>query len=109
MAPTSSISGRMTAALIGYSSVFMRYSMMVTPKNYLLFGMHFVNFGAQNTQAYRFINYHYMGGKDKVAEEKAKEGLGKAENAAQDAATKVQEGAKDVADEAKKQVEKVTR
>ena len=37
------ISGRMTGALIIYSTVFMRYSMAVTPKNYLLFGCHFVN------------------------------------------------------------------
>jgi hypothetical protein len=28
----------MTTALIVYSAVFMRYSMAVTPKNYLLFG-----------------------------------------------------------------------
>jgi hypothetical protein len=28
----------MTTALIVYSMVFMRYSMAVTPKNYLLFG-----------------------------------------------------------------------
>jgi hypothetical protein len=32
------ISGKMTTALIVYSAVFMRYSMAVTPKNYLLFG-----------------------------------------------------------------------
>ena len=29
----------MTAALIVYSAVFMRYSVAVRPKNYLLFGM----------------------------------------------------------------------
>jgi len=32
------ISGKMTTALIVYSAVFMRYSMAVTPANYLLFG-----------------------------------------------------------------------
>ena len=99
----------MTCALLGYSSVFMRYSMMVTPKNYLLFGMHFVNFGAQSTQLYRFTNYWYGGGMDKAAEEKAKEGLGNAENKAKGAVDKVTDSAKNVVDEAKKQVEKVTK
>lgn len=33
-----SISGKMTSALVVYSAVFMRYSMAVTPANYLLFG-----------------------------------------------------------------------
>lgn len=86
----------MTCALLGYSSVFMRYSMMVTPKNYLLFGMHFVNFGAQSTQLYRFTDYWYRGGKDKAAEDKAKEGLGNAEGAVKDAANKVQDSAKNI-------------
>ena len=83
----------MTAALMGYSGVFMRYSMMVTPKNYLLFGCHIVNFSAQSTQAYRFINYWYMGGKDKAAEQKAKEGLQGAGDAAKGAVNKVKEQA----------------
>jgi hypothetical protein len=47
----------MTAALVLYSAVFMRYSMAVTPKNYLLFGCHFVNECAQLAQGYRYINY----------------------------------------------------
>lgn len=47
----------MTLALCGYSATFMRYAMAVTPVNYLLFGCHFVNFGAQATQAYRYLNY----------------------------------------------------
>ncbi|KAK6000337.1 hypothetical protein QM012_003969 [Aureobasidium pullulans] len=51
------ISGSMTLALCGYSATFMRYAMAVTPVNYLLFGCHFVNFGAQATQAYRYLNY----------------------------------------------------
>ena len=52
-----SISGRMTGALILYSGTFMRYALAVTPKNYLLFGCHFVNFGAQLTQGYRYMQY----------------------------------------------------
>jgi hypothetical protein len=47
----------MTLALCGYSATFMRYAMAVTPVNYLLFGCHFVNFGAQATQGYRYLNY----------------------------------------------------
>lgn len=58
------ISGRMTGALIIYSSVFMRYSMAVTPKNYLLFGCHFVNWFSQSAQAYRWVNYWQLGGKE---------------------------------------------
>lgn len=73
------ISGPMTTALVGYSAVFMRYSMAVTPKNYLLFGCHLVNFSAQSVQGYRFINWWYMGGRDKTMEAKAKEGLKTAE------------------------------
>jgi hypothetical protein len=52
-----SISGTMTAALCGYSATFMRYAMAVTPVNYLLFGCHFVNFGAQTFQGYRYLSY----------------------------------------------------
>lgn len=47
----------MTAALIGYSSTFMRYAMAVQPRNYLLFGCHLVNFGAQATQGYRYVQH----------------------------------------------------
>lgn len=47
----------MTLALTCYSAVFMRYALAVTPKNYLLFGCHIVNFSAQTTQGYRFLNY----------------------------------------------------
>jgi len=73
----------MTGALTIYAFTFMRYSLAVTPRNYLLFACHFVNAGAQVTQGYRYIDYHYWGGKDKVAvnnavakvEEKAKAAL----------------------------------
>ncbi len=54
---THSISGKFTAALTVYSATFMRYSMAVTPKNYLLFACHFVNFNAQLTQGYRWYDY----------------------------------------------------
>ncbi|EEY18914.1 conserved hypothetical protein [Verticillium alfalfae VaMs.102] len=35
------ISGQMTGALVIYSATFMRYSLAVSPKNYLLFACHF--------------------------------------------------------------------
>jgi len=68
------ISGRFTLALSLYSATFMRYSMAVTPKNYLLFACHFVNFGAQATQGARFYSYWYQGGREKSLASQAKEG-----------------------------------
>lgn len=53
------ISGPMTGSLIVYSLVFMRYSMAVTPQNYLLFGCHFVNEVAQLAQGFRWAKNHY--------------------------------------------------
>lgn len=55
----------MTLALTGYSAVFMRYAMAVTPKNYLLFGCHLVNFSAQTVQGYRYLQYWQFGGREK--------------------------------------------
>lgn len=47
----------MTGALVIYSGTFMRYSLAVTPKNYLLFACHAINFSAQLTQGYRYLKY----------------------------------------------------
>jgi mitochondrial pyruvate carrier 1 len=94
----------MTLALLGYSSTFMRYAMAVTPKNYLLFGCHVVNFGAQATQGYRYVNYHYMGGRDRRMEERAKEGLGSVEEKAKEVADTVKEKAGEMKREAEKVV-----
>ncbi|PGH18194.1 hypothetical protein AJ80_04581 [Polytolypa hystricis UAMH7299] len=58
------ISGEMTAALTVYAVTFMRYSLAVTPKNYLLFACHFVNFNAQAVQGYRYLNYWKWGGRE---------------------------------------------
>lgn len=58
----------MTGALVVYAATFMRYSLAVTPKNYLLFACHLVNFGAQSTQGVRYLQYHNFGGKEKAAE-----------------------------------------
>jgi hypothetical protein len=65
------ISGTMTGALIVYSATFMRYSLAVTPKNYLLFLCHFVNEGSQLTQGYRWMQYHKWGGKEKMEQERS--------------------------------------
>ncbi|KAL2881916.1 hypothetical protein CSAL01_08404 [Colletotrichum salicis] len=61
------ISGQMTGALCIYSATFMRYSLAVSPKNYLLFACHFINEGAQLTQGYRYMQYNYWGGKEASA------------------------------------------
>lgn len=58
----------MTAALMTYSSVFMRYAFAVSPKNYLLFGCHAVNFSAQSVQAYRYVQWFHMGGRESAGE-----------------------------------------
>ncbi|KAJ2007551.1 pyruvate transporter mpc1 [Coemansia thaxteri] len=52
------ISGKMTTALTFYSLLFMRFSWMVSPRNYLLFACHATNEVAQLTQLYRFVNYN---------------------------------------------------
>lgn len=62
----------MTIALTGYSAVFMRYALAVTPKNYLLFGCHLVNFSAQATQGYRYLTYWQFGGREKQLASAAK-------------------------------------
>jgi hypothetical protein len=82
----------MTAALTVYSAVFMRYSLAVTPKNYLLFLCHFINEGSQLTQGYRYLQFHRWGGKEKMEAEKL--------------AQAAKEGAASVADKAKEVVSK---
>ncbi|XP_051156791.1 mitochondrial pyruvate carrier 1 [Leptopilina boulardi] len=54
------ISGKMTTALCLYSAMFMRFAIMVQPRNMLLFSCHFVNECAQLTQGFRFIKYHFV-------------------------------------------------
>lgn len=75
----------MTGALVVYSATFMRYSLAVTPKNYLLFACHFVNEGAQLTQGYRWLQYNKWGGKAEAEKLAAK-----AEGGVKDAAKKVE-------------------
>ncbi|KAK4167067.1 UPF0041 domain-containing protein [Cladorrhinum sp. PSN259] len=61
------ISGQMTFALCIYSATFMRFSLAVQPRNWLLFGCHLVNESAQLTQMYRYLDWHKWGGKEKAA------------------------------------------
>lgn len=92
----------MTAALTCYSAVFMRYAFAVTPANYLLFGCHFINFGSQTTQGYRFLQYWHMGGREKVLEQKGIE----AKREGQELAMKAEGIVNQVKDEAGKAVDK---
>ncbi|PHH91460.1 hypothetical protein CDD83_361 [Cordyceps sp. RAO-2017] len=92
------ISGQMTGALVVYSATFMRYSLAVTPKNYLLFACHFVNECAQLTQGYRYLSYHKWGGKEKLNLDKgvetAKDKVDKGVEAAKDKVDKVGDAVK---------------
>ncbi|KAI9652486.1 MAG: hypothetical protein M1831_006755 [Alyxoria varia] len=99
---TTSISGRMTLALTGYSGTFMRYALAVQPRNWLLFGCHVVNFGSQTTQGYRFVNYWYMGGREQKLREEAQMPGSSLDQKAQNIA----EGAKDVGRKAEAEVQK---
>lgn len=109
MLTSRSISGKFTAALTVYSATFMRYALAVTPKNYLLFGCHVVNFSAQLTQGGRWYQYWYMGGQQKKlaaaglagdVEGKAKQVGEQAETIAADVKSK----GKSVVEEIKKKV-----
>ncbi|KAG8949130.1 hypothetical protein FRC04_009076 [Tulasnella sp. 424] len=59
------ISGSMTSTLAVYSMVFMRFAWRVQPRNYLLFACHATNASAQLLQDARFVNYWYLGGREK--------------------------------------------
>ncbi|KAK0665476.1 hypothetical protein QBC41DRAFT_13021 [Cercophora samala] len=67
------ISGKMTCALLVYALTFMRFSLAIRPPNALLCGCHTVNAAAQSVQGYRFLDWHYWGGKEKklLAEKEA--------------------------------------
>lgn len=80
----------------------MRYALAVTPKNYLLFGCHFVNFGAQLTQGYRYLQYHHWGGKEQLLKQKAE----KAEGVVVQKAGEVKEGLNSLVNQAKEKVTK---
>ncbi|XP_048192417.1 mitochondrial pyruvate carrier 1-like protein [Perognathus longimembris pacificus] len=58
-APPDIISGRMTTALILYSTAFMRFAYRVQPRNYLLMACHATNVVAQSVQATRYVRFRY--------------------------------------------------
>ncbi|GAM83437.1 hypothetical protein ANO11243_014250 [Dothideomycetidae sp. 11243] len=95
------ISGPMTMALVGYSATFMRYALAVTPKNWLLFGCHLINFSAQTTQGYRYVNYWKMGGREQSLELKAKQGAETVVDKAKEAADAATSKAKELANKVK--------
>ncbi|XP_065907826.1 mitochondrial pyruvate carrier 1-like [Dysidea avara] len=54
------ISGRVTVALCIYSALFMRFSIVVKPRNLLLFSCHATNETAQLFQGYRWFVYNKL-------------------------------------------------
>ena len=86
----------MTGALIIYSATFMRYSLAVTPANYLLFACHFINEGSQLTQGYRWLQYNKMGGREAELKAKAEGGFKSAIGKVEGEAKALAEKAKDV-------------
>ncbi|KAI9775785.1 MAG: hypothetical protein M1835_005702 [Candelina submexicana] len=73
----------MTGALTLYSATFMRYALAVSPRNYLLFGCHFINEGSQLTQGYRYLQYWHFGGREKSLAEQARAGVSEARTEAE--------------------------
>jgi hypothetical protein len=86
----------MTASLSLYSATFMRYSLAVSPANYLLFGCHAINFTSQIVQGYRYLNYWNYGGRELAlkAREAAGETVAEGKAVAGQAAEKVKDVAK---------------
>ncbi|KAI9795371.1 MAG: pyruvate transporter mpc1 [Piccolia ochrophora] len=90
------ISGKMTGALVIYSATFMRYALAVQPRNYLLFGCHFVNEAAQLTQGWRYLNYWNWGGREAELQRRAKEGGEAVKGVGQEIKDKGREAAREV-------------
>ncbi|GHJ87768.1 hypothetical protein NliqN6_4170 [Naganishia liquefaciens] len=85
------ISGVMSPTLAGYSAVFMRFAWRVQPRNYLLFACHATNAAAQMVQCGRFVNYWYMGGREKAhpVSSRIEDAAGKVKEVATDATREV--------------------
>jgi len=54
----STINTNLTAILIGYSGLFLRWSVAIRPANYPLFACHLTNIAAQSWQLYRALTYN---------------------------------------------------
>ena len=91
----------MTTALTLYSGTFMRYALAVTPKNPLLFACHFINFGSQITQGYRYVNYWHNGGREASLAAMAKGEAGRIGADGEKIVGDAKEGAKGLVDQAK--------
>merc|ERR1712176_798117 len=65
------ISPNMTGSLIIYSTLFARFAWMVTPRNMLLLACHLTNLTLQCVQMGRYYEYEHLGGKEKLAAERA--------------------------------------
>ncbi|KAL8637282.1 MAG: hypothetical protein Q9226_009139, partial [Calogaya cf. arnoldii] len=100
------ISGRMTAALTVYAGTFMRYSMAVTPKNYLLFACHFINFGAQSIQGTRFMKYCY-GGREEALKMKAQQTVQTAKTEGQNVFKQAEEKGKNILNQGEAKLKEV--
>ena len=64
--PADSINGGMTATLLFYSTLFMRWSIAISPPNYALCACHVTNFAVQGIQLGRHIKYEYVDAKATV-------------------------------------------
>eukprot|EP01108_Squamamoeba_japonica_P006627 TRINITY_DN5418_c0_g1_i1.p2 TRINITY_DN5418_c0_g1~~TRINITY_DN5418_c0_g1_i1.p2 ORF type:complete len:135 (-),score=13.88 TRINITY_DN5418_c0_g1_i1:7-369(-) len=56
------ISPNMTSALCVYSALFMRFSLVIKPRNLLLFSCHLCNEAVQLTNLGRWANWRYTDG-----------------------------------------------
>jgi hypothetical protein len=54
----------MTAALLGYCYVQGAYTLTIRPRNNWIVTTYFTNVAAQANQGYRYLDYHYFGGKE---------------------------------------------
>jgi len=62
-------------------------TVVVTPRNYLLFACHVINETAQLGQGYRYMNYWHWGGREKKLAELAAGGQKAEESSIQQAVT----------------------
>lgn len=76
----------------------------------LLLAVHSVNFSAQATQGYRYVNYWHMGGRETAAKEgQAPEMVGVVGDKAKEVGSQVKEGAQEVKGKVEEQVEKIRK
>lgn len=94
----------MTGALIVYSATFMRYSLAVQPRNYLLFACHAINEASQLTQGVRWYRYWNMGGREAQLADRAKAELNREVEGVKEGAQKLEQKGSQVLSEVKAKV-----